>query len=201
MANIPVEKKSNPLAWIIPLILLALLVGLGFLLFSGDDEPETPGEVVAVATDEPTPTPQDPPPVQEEVAPVADTQAALVEPLTSLVILKDRPVDELVGKKVNISNLKVTRVVGDKSFYVTPADGNGDLTVFVFLDEQPTPNTPTEGRYDVDAGDTLALTGFVQRTSLSSVKEKDDMVTAKELESLGKDAVYLHADTLSSKDF
>ena len=196
MAHIPVEKKSNVLAWLIPALLLALLIGAGIWMFTRDDDVvDTQETAVVVATDEAPPTDVVAPAVVDTPPPVA--QEALTEPITTLALLKDRSPDELVGKKVRIDQLEVTRVVGDKSFYVKPAGSMDGPTVFVFLDEQPTPNTAKEGRYDVNAGDKLTLTGFVQKTSLSDVKEEDDMVTSKELQSLGDDAVYLHADTLT----
>ncbi len=66
------------------------------------------------------------------------------------------PIATPVG--LNLADVWVTRVVGDKTFFVAPDSAGTDETL-VFLEEEATPGTATEGRYDVTPGQHIALTG------------------------------------------
>ena len=195
MAYIPVEKKTSPLVWIIPLILVALLALGAVLLLSDDDdvEPVTPVDPVVVA-DEPEPIP-----VVDPV-PVADTPEPAVAAggvITTVTELMEGTGASVADRAVAINDLKVVEVIGDYSFYVAPTEGMTDKKIFVFLDEQPTPNSPIEGRYDVTADEVIGVTGFARLAEEKNVLATDDMVTRKELESFSDDTIYLHADKLS----
>lgn len=59
---------------------------------------------------------------------------------------------------LDLSDVYVTRVVGDKTFFVAPTAGGTNETL-VYLNEDATPGTPTEGRYDVTEGQHLSING------------------------------------------
>ena len=85
----------------------------------------------------------------DEVAVVDDTEAVV-------------PVVADTG--LDLSDVWVTRVVGDKTFFVA-ADSAGSPETLVFLEEEPTPGTATEGRYDVTVGQHLAIVGSMMPAS------------------------------------
>lgn len=120
MAHIPVQKKEKSgLGWLLPVVLLALLaIGAVWLITSmtGDDVDATAETAVVADSGE----------AKVDVD-VVDAPSAVVLPATATVTSKDiadTSLEELAGRDVSIKGMKVTRVVGDKSFYVVPADGS-----------------------------------------------------------------------------
>lgn len=97
------------------------------------------------------------------------------------------------GRPVRLSGLKVTSVVGDKTFFVRP-EGTDIEPVLVYLVEVPTPGTEIEGRYDVDPGDGLALMGTVE--SMAGMDMDALGLTNAEQMPAKNDGVYLRATTL-----
>ena len=98
----------------------------------------------------------------------------------------------LVGKTVNLNNLKVQSVVGDRTFYVGPS---ASQRVFIVMDEMATPNDKTEGKYDITAGQTInSLTGTVEK--MPSVEEANQrfgkLMNAAELNQLKDQKIYVH---------
>lgn len=186
MAYIPVEKKKSGLGWLIPVALLALLaVGAVWLIAElTDDEVEEVETAYMAPTTETTTT--------TASVPTTTSSTLMLTPVS----MPTTSVSDLVGRSVNVDNMKVTRVVGDKSFYVVPTDESSTEEIFVYLDEVPTPDTPTEGRYDVNAGDKLTIMGTIKRIKGNKFMEKDDMLTKKEMESMSDDVLYFHADKL-----
>jgi hypothetical protein len=78
--------------------------------------------------------------------------------VTVLVTLPDAA--PVIGRKVTLQNVSVASVTGDRTFWI--ATGHRD-PVFVVLDEQRTPGTATEGRYDVNVGQTIDIHGTIER--------------------------------------
>ena len=78
---------------------------------------------------------------------VEDTTEVVAEPVAAL----------------DLSDVYVTRVVSDNAFFVAPTEGGTDETL-VYLEEEATPGTPTEGRYDVTPGQHLSITGTMEPT-------------------------------------
>ena len=64
---------------------------------------------------------------------------------------------------LDLSDLYVTRVVGDKTFFVAPTEGGTDETL-VYLEEEPDPTDNVEGRYDVTEGQHISITGDMMDT-------------------------------------
>lgn len=107
------------------------------------------------------------------------------------------PVEEVepiaAADGIDLSDVYVTRVVGDKTFFVTPDEGSGEEWL-VYLEEESTPGT-TEGRYDVAAGQHLRIDGAVLplgNTNLSQWGLSD-----AEASSFGPDSNYIRATSLT----
>ena len=99
----------------------------------------------------------------------------------------------LVGKRVRFNSVKVLSVVGDRTFYVGP---NESQRVLVALEQEATPNTAKEGRYDITAGQTLSFNGTIMK--MPSVDEADqrfgDLMNKSELNNLKNQQVYIRTD-------
>ena len=155
MANIGIEKKSGSLWWLWALLgLIAVGLILWWLVSQSGDDP--------VAN------------------PVVDTQVEEVDaggeqagPITDISTLQTSDPATLAGRDVRLDNVLVGDVVGDASFWIT--DGS-DARVYVVLDEERTPSTSTEGRFDVNAGDRINLIGAV-RTARGGVPRDAAMGT------------------------
>ena len=76
------------------------------------------------------------------------------------VVVDDTEVVEPVAVEpgLDLSNVYVTSVVGDNTFFVAPTE-DGDDETLVYLEEEATPNDATEGRYDVTEGQRISITG------------------------------------------
>jgi len=157
MAEIPIERKSGGIPWWVWLILAALVIGLLIYMFSGNDDSErasvetTPAVVAPVA------------PADGTAQPVNNAQAT-GGPITDLAMVTGGAnLTSMVGRDVQLSNVRVQEVVGDRTFWVGPDSNQRALVV---LNETPTPSTPgTEGRYDVTAGQTINVNGSVRNTN------------------------------------
>lgn len=162
MAEIPVERKSGIPWWV--WLLLALIV-LGLILWWASDDDEIETAVVAPVA-----------PVTETAVAPATTDMAAAGPITDLTtILGAADRSMLVGRQVQLSNVQVQSVVGDRTFFVGP---DANQTVLVVLDEIPTPGTPgTEGRYDVTQGQVVNISG-------SMASPNDPMFGAQPIEGL-----------------
>ena len=63
----------------------------------------------------------------------------------------------------DMTDVYVTRVVSDNAFFVASTPDGTDERL-VYLEEEPTPGTATEGRYDVTPGQHLSITGSMEPT-------------------------------------
>ena len=104
----------------------------------------------------------------------------------------------LVGKRVNLKNLKVLSVPGDRTFYVGDNEGQ---KIFVVLDEVKTPNTAIEGRYDITAGQTVSLNGIIEKMpSVAEAKQRfGRLMDEKELNKLKDQPILLHVSAVDVK--
>ena len=64
----------------------------------------------------------------------------------------------IAGEQINLEGVEVTELAGDMAFYIDHAGQR----VPVFFDQVPTPGTATEGRYDINPGDRVNITGEVR---------------------------------------
>ncbi len=192
MAKIPVEKKSGTSwwAWILGLLVLLALIWLLAELFTGDD------------VDDVEPVGQ----VEQPVDQQPGQPAAATGLITSVATLLDAPDREaLAGREVQLSNLRVTSVVGDSTFYVTPDDAvtsDGAETTrrfFVALDEEvPSPPQDVEGRYDVTEGQLISLSGTVRE--IMTTDPGTWGITGADAEQMMDDAIYLRAQQLTIEE-
>ena len=150
MAEIPVEKKGG-IPWWVWLLLLALLLALLFwLLADDDDEVET-----AVVDDDAALVAA---PVDDDAALVTDDAGG---PITDLALIATTADGSLEGRDVQLSGVRAGSVPEDAGFWLVPAAGGADR-VWVVLEEVRTPNTPIEGRVDVDEGDLVDVVGVMR---------------------------------------
>lgn len=120
--------------------------------------------------------------------------------VTDFTMLVTNPnLQSLVGQRVNLNNIKVQSVVGDRTFYVGPS---ASQRVFVVLDEIKTPNTPIEGKYDITAGQTInSLSGVVEKMpSVEEAKQRfGKLMDAAELNQLKNQQILVHTSAANVK--
>ena len=165
MAEIPVTKKSG-IPWWVWAILAALVLLLLFLFLGGnDDVADAPADAGVV---------------------VADTDA-----ITDLTTL-ERGTAALAGRQVDLDDVRVASMAGDRGFMVT--DGAG-ATVLVVLDEiVPGPDSGDDGRVDVNAGQVLDVEGEVFEVI-------DGRVNGEPIEGLPADAnLFVYARTVEIEE-
>ncbi|MGB3738788.1 MAG: hypothetical protein WA948_05475 [Pontixanthobacter sp.] len=63
----------------------------------------------------------------------------------------------VVGEAVTLSAAEVTELTGDMSFTIN-SEGR---EAFVVFNQEPTPNQPTEGEFDINPGQLVNITGTV----------------------------------------
>ncbi len=97
------------------------------------------------------------------------------EPITDVLIVVEA-VDplELAGRPVVFESVMVQEVISDNAFWIGPSE---DQRLFVVLDEVPTTETEVEGRYDINAGQMISLSGTLVELPLS-----DDLMAALNLD-------------------
>ncbi len=98
----------------------------------------------------------------EEVEPIADETVAEAAVLPAAGAL-------VVGEQIDLEGVEVTSLAGDMAFYI---DYEGQQ-VPVFFDQVPTPGDATEGRYDINPGTRLNVTGEV-RAATDGLPENAD---------------------------
>ena len=158
MAEIPVTKKSG-LPWWAWALLAALVVLLLFLFLGGGDDAEV---------------------AERDRVETVDRDAGEVSGLAAILAMDP---SEAAGNIIELEGLTVARVVGDRSFVVRDAAGT---ELFAVLDEVETPGTPTEGRYDVNAGQTIDLEGEL-------FEVEDGMIGGERIEDLPADVrIYVY---------
>ncbi len=75
------------------------------------------------------------------------------------VVLDPASAADYEGRTVQFTDVHVQDVVGDSIFWIGPSP---EQRLFVLLIEQRTPDTPIEGRYDINAGQTISITGTLR---------------------------------------
>jgi hypothetical protein len=125
----------------------------------------------------------------------ADT-TGVGDEVTDVLIITNVPEPNrstLIGKRVNFKDVKVLSVVGDRTFYV---GSDNTHRVLVVLEEEKTPNTATEGKVDVNAGQTVSFNGNVMK--MPSVEEADQrfgkLMDKAEFNNLKNQQVYVRTN-------
>ncbi len=171
MAEIAVERRSGGIPWWVWL-LAALLVGAIIWWIVDAREPENRAYY----------------PAQDATMPAATTAGTV----TTANALFAGDVASLEGRRVELSDpVSVTSVTGDRTFWVS---GNGQQ-MLVVLDQQPTPGA-TEGRYDINAGQTVRIWGDVRRFPGFDEARSRWNVGENMRAQLENQRVYIHANRL-----
>lgn len=149
MAEIPIERKNKGVAWWVWLLIALLIAAILWWLLAGRDDdgvaqPQAPAAVSQTA-----------------VVPTGGEQAA-AGPITDLGTLLTGTDDAVVGRQVQLTNVPAGDVPADAGFWITGENGARE---YVILHEVRTPNTPIEGKIDVNKGDRLDITGTVRSAS------------------------------------
>ena len=76
-------------------------------------------------------------------------------------VVESDPIEAVAEPGLDLSDVYVSRVVGDNTFFVTPDDGSGPETL-VYLEEETDPTNNVEGRYDVTEGQHLSIVGAME---------------------------------------
>jgi hypothetical protein len=156
MAEIPVEKKSGTPWWI--WLLLGALALAALIWILADNDPE-PVETAAVPPAD-LAVPVAPAAPVTPVAPAAPATPAAdpAGPITDLATLTGAAdLAPMVGRQVDLAGVPVAAMAGDRTFFV----GEGSNRLFVLLPEGR-PGVPTEDSVNVNAGQTVALSGTLQ---------------------------------------
>ena len=131
MANIPVERTSTGTPWWLWLLGLLLLAGLLWFLIS------------ALGDDDP------------DVA-VVDDPVETVDPVDPVDPVTAGP----VAAALDLSDLYVTRVTGDRTFFVAPSEAMSDQETLVILDQEMSEGAPgIEGQVDINPGQRVSIDG------------------------------------------
>ena len=175
MANIPVRRRGGIPSWVwwlLGLILLAILALIILALCSPFGRPEATSPIAAVVQPSPTaPTAAKASPAAAKASPAAPSpspggvvvvsEAELGQP-DRLLALVDRP--------VQVTRVTVLDVVSDKGFWVGP---NPSQRLFVVLEEDQTAGQKVEGEADVNPGQTVNLTGDIERvTNVDEIRQR-----------------------------
>lgn len=158
MANIPVEKKSGFPWW---LALLGLLLVAGLIWLFMELAPGAEEDVDVAGMDG-----------VEAVEGDVDAEVA-VGPLVMTGMVYDGADRTLIGREVEMGDLKVVNVLGDATFTVASSMDAED-TALVYLDQEMTPGIEgIEGRYDVNAGQTVTIYGSIAELTAENVANWD----------------------------
>ena len=194
MANIPVRRRGVLPWWawlLIALVAIAALAWLFIALFGGRE-----GGGVAGTTGTTTTTPaagQPPSPSPQAASPVTKAQASPspAGPITDLTVILNEPNKlSLAGRPIQLSNVRVQDVVGDKTFWVGPSDTQ---RLFVFLEEDPGAGKKVDGKVYVNPWQTVALTGEIRRLPSAGEAQQQLEMSPQEFEAASRDQIYLFA--------
>jgi len=203
MTEIRVEKKNGNSWWLWLIGLLVLLVVVWFVwqMVDSGRQPVVTNDPAAVANPT-TAAPTDTTGIVAVPAATSGTDSTATGGTPS----GDRVIDAgvfastgdklaLVGRDAVLTNVRVVRVVGPKTF--TLASGSEELVVM--LDEASSRGVGTQGQ--IDQGNTISLKGNFQLlqqgeiSNISNSRFRD--LTEQERETLGKTQVYLRATEFS----
>ena len=157
MAEIPIEKKRGGGAWWLWALIAAIVLALLLWLFLGNDDDRNavqPATTTAAIT-----APVNP---DANAAGYANADANQTGAITDLQTLGNGQDASLVGRNVQLTNVPVGDVSGDANFWITGENGQ---RYYVVLNEVRTPNTPIEGRVDINKGDRVDVTGTIRSAS------------------------------------
>lgn len=180
MANIPVERKGGSAwwAWLLGLLALAALVWLVAEMF--DDEPDADELAGVEETVEPT----------EQPEPIETTTA-----VTSFSELAAGTA--LVGRRVDLGDMRVLNLTGDSSFVVAPEAGSDEGALIVLTDMgewRVGPGDGSDGEYDVNEGDSMDVEGTIRAFDQGTPDYAD--LSATDRDRVMRQGVYISAGSV-----
>ena len=131
MANIPVERTAGT-PWWLWLLGLLLLAGLIWFLVDalGDDD---------------------------DADVYADDDIEAVDDFEAVDDMDDVAVAGTMATGLDLSSLYVTRVTGDRTFFVAPSESMQDDETLVILDQEASAAPGIEGQVDINPGQTISI--------------------------------------------
>jgi len=128
----------------------------------------------------------------------AGATGAVRNTLTDLVVVVTTPAREtLAGRRVQFNNVKVQSVVADRGFWIGPS---ASQRLFVVLNEERSPNSPTEGRVDVNPGQTVSISGTLRKLPMPQAAQQQWGLSAADSAAVQKEQIYLHADQVQMRN-
>lgn len=192
MARIPVEKKSGMAVW--PWLLGLLLLFLaGWFLIEAFDEGDELAATDATVYEESVGTLEGTSEMGE-----GTSDEGLITSLDALLDA-DNPA-MLEGRRVRLSGVTASTISGDSTYWVYNPDEGVERRVFAVLyglnESQSGPGTGADGRYNVDAGETMQIEGTVQAVEAS---DPDAWGVTGEVErELRTEGIYLRVHSLEN---
>lgn len=158
----------------------------------------TPAPTTVVVTPTPantivaTPVPESPVATtpNTQVTTTADPAVAPGEPITDVAVIantSDRK--SILNRQVQLTNVKVQNVNGDRTFWIGQPNGQ---PVFVVL-EQPLDAGSAENKIVIKPGQTLNLTGVLRPVPSTQQAQQEWGLTPAEAQTLQTQALYLRA--------
>lgn len=198
MAEIPVERKQGGLPWwLIPLLLALVLIPLLIFFTRGCGDAVGNANNANANRSVVNPSNSNANTVNRNVA-VANTNTAnttatgaAITDVNYFAGINDK--NSLVGRSVNLQNVKVDRVLSDHVF--TVKSGSGEM--FVYLDESQDSGGGKEQQVKIKSGQNLNLSGDFRAVPTAEIAtEKNEKqtggLTNKEYEQMKGQQVYLH---------
>jgi hypothetical protein len=204
MAEIPVRRKSGVPGWMWPLGLIALLL-LGALLLRGYSERNT---VLDTNTDDANLTTNRNASITDNSNASADVENSNSRTTTQGVeTAKGSRVTDvgiygstkdklsLAGRRIDLRNVKVKRVLSDRVFTVT----SGNSEMFAMLDENLDPAGSKKKQTRMRAGQTVNLGGTFQRIPSEQIKDaRRRDLNARQYAQMKGQRIYLHTTEVSN---
>lgn len=167
MAEIRIEKKKQKSVW--PWVLLGAIAFIAVLaVWAALDENNEPGQEYTVVTEQ-----------------GGEALGAITNPE---MLSKSAP-RTLDGKELRIDQMRVTKVLGERTFYVTSGRG-GDREYLVFLDDP----RAVEGNGRIEEGQTVRIIGTVEQGAEVDATQME--LTVQEAQAMRDDELYLRAQKL-----
>lgn len=115
-----------------------------------------------------------------------------------LIIVTAPDPPSLIGRRVHLTDVKVQSVIGDRTFYVGPSESQ---KVLVVLEEEKTPNTPLEGKVDVNPGQTVSFNGVIERMpSIEEARQRfGKLMNEAEFNKLPDQQIFIRVDRINIK--
>lgn len=90
----------------------------------------------------------------------SDDEVAVVDEVDETEVVSAGVADPVAVTALDMSNLYVTRVTGDRTFFVAPSEDQAGMETLVILDQNASPGAPgVEGQVDINPGQRVSLTG------------------------------------------